>query len=125
MSGIRNAKSTRRSGRRSIRGLVLLAGLLGGVAALAASGAPAYAASSGTVTAGQVTTISSFYDPSAGQLHVFSATAAGVYETYWSDNGGTKTTGKINNRLRVCGISSFYDPAAGQLHVFTATATGV
>ena len=40
---IRNAAPTRRSGRRAIRGVVLLAGLLGGLAVLAASGVPAYA----------------------------------------------------------------------------------
>jgi hypothetical protein len=49
MSTIRNTTSTRRRGRRAARGVVLLAGLLGGLAALAASGVPAYAANNNSL----------------------------------------------------------------------------
>jgi hypothetical protein len=83
MSTIRNAIHTCRRGRRAIRGVVLLAGLLGSLAALAASGIPANAAK--TVTAGQANAISSFYGPPVKQLHVFSATPPGAYETYRSN----------------------------------------
>ena len=121
---IQNTPSARRSGQRAIRGGVLLAGLLGSLAALAASGVPADAVSQQTVTAGPVTAISSFYDPPVKQLHVFSATPSGVQETYWS-SGGAKTTGPINNVTGISGISSFYDPATGGLHVFSATPSGV
>ena len=134
MSTIRNTTRTRRSWRRAIRGAVLLTGLLGGVAALGAS-AVAASATPQTVTAGTVRAISSFYDPytgdgSGGSLHVFSATASGVWETYWKNVGGAKTTGQINNLAGVTAISSFYDPytadgSGGTLHVFSATPSGV
>src|SRR6516162_5416693 len=91
---IRNTPGTRRSRRRAIRGVVLLVGLLGCVAALAGSGVPASAATAEAVTAGQVSAISSVYDPAAGGLHVFSVTPSGVYETYWSNTNGTKHTDK-------------------------------
>ena len=46
---LRNPKSTRRRGRRAIRGAVLLAGMLGSWAALAATGVPAYAANNNSL----------------------------------------------------------------------------
>src|SRR5215469_11652824 len=127
MSRIRNVMSARRTGRRAIRGAVLLTGLLGGLAALGASGIPASAVPK-TVTAGPVRAISSVYDPAGvGSLHVFSATPSGVYETYWNNGQtGPKTTHKINSLAGVTAISSVYDPAgAGSLHVFSVTPSGV
>src|SRR5215472_16459559 len=59
---IRNPMGTRRSRRRAIRAVVLLAGLLGILAVVAAGGIPASAAPK-TVTAGPVHAISSLYDP--------------------------------------------------------------
>ena len=46
MSRIRNAVSARRGGQRAVRRVILLAGLLGSLGALAASGVPAYASNS-------------------------------------------------------------------------------
>ena len=133
MSTIRNTTRTRRSWRRAIRGAVLLIGLLGGAAALGAS-AVAASATPQTVTAGTVRAISSFYDPytadgSGGTLHVFSATPSGVWETYWDNVGGAKTTVKVNNLAGVRAVSSFYDSytgdgSGGSLHVFSATPSG-
>ena len=98
---IRNPMGTRRSRRRAIRAVVLLAGLLGILAVVAAGGIPASAAPK-TVTAGPVHAISSFYDPytgdgSGGSLHVFSATPSGDYETYWFNIGSPKFNVQINN----------------------------
>jgi hypothetical protein len=124
---IRNPSNTRRGGRRAIRGAVLLAGVLGSLAALGASGIPANAAPA-TATAGQVTAMSSVYDPAgSGSLHVFSATPSGVWETYWNNGStGPKTTHKINNLPGVTAISAVYDPyGPGSLHVFSATLSGV
>ena len=133
MSTIRNTTRTRRSWRRAIRGAILLIGLLGGVAALGAS-AVAASATPQTVTAGTVRAISSFYDPytadgSGGSLHVFSATASGVHETYWFNVGSPKFNVQTNTLAGVTALSSFYDPytgdgSQGSLHVFSATPSG-
>ena len=117
-----NVPCPRRSGRRAIRGMVLFAALAGSLAALAASGVPASAAN--RVTAGQVSAVSSFYDPATRGMHEFSATPSGVYETYKS--GGAWHTDKINNLTGVNALTSFYDPAqGGSLHVLSATPSGV
>ncbi len=67
-------------------------------------------------------------DPSlqdgVGTMHVFSATASGVYETYW---GGVAPPGVHTGQLTTlpnARISSLQD-SAGTMHVFSATASGV
>jgi hypothetical protein len=107
--------------------MVLFAGLAGSLATLAAGVVPANAAPE-TVTAGPVRAISSVFDPvGVGSQHVFSATASGVWETYWNNGStGAKLTHKINNLAGVTALTSFYDPAnGGSLHVFSATPSGV
>ena len=84
---IRKIMSTRRNGRRAVRGMVLLASLLGSLAALAAGGVPALAA-------GHVRAASAF--PPAAAHHRTSARGAA--------SPGAAALGKVDYK-RVCTVA--------------------
>jgi hypothetical protein len=65
--------------------------------------------------------VASYVDPS-GTYQVFTATATGVYETWWG--GGTSLgTGRLNT-LDATSVASYVDPS-GVYQVITGTASGV
>jgi hypothetical protein len=57
-------------------------------------------------------------------MHVFSAGATGVSETYWGPGIPGKVTDQINNIQNAPGLTSFVTKD-GIMHVFSAGATGV